>query len=215
MVERGGNYRRQYERYWCLDRRHECHHWHSVPGVIRQHHRHHEHLRSAQGAVTHSIAYIDSLQLGLEFRLWPMMGCTTHDRRSKQTAPHKGVRRSYHKSDDIFAHEQTMMKCVHLLPVFVCAVTLLFAAAFSATAQSTAPEGVMLPTVNGAPFTSGPVTVDNAHCGWNYVLGGGTFYVSQVPNASGFPVGCRITITNADPLPTGSNATGAKWIIVG
>ena len=73
----------------------------------------------------------------------------------------------------------------------------------------------MLLTVNGAPFTSGPVTVDNAHCGWNYVLGGGAFYATMVPSASGFPIGCRITITNADPLPTGSNATGAKWVTVG
>jgi len=73
----------------------------------------------------------------------------------------------------------------------------------------------LLSTVNGVPFTSGPVTVDNVHCGWNYVLGGGAFYTAQVPRASGFPLGCRITITNADPLPTGSNATGAKWITVG
>ena len=72
----------------------------------------------------------------------------------------------------------------------------------------------MLPTVNGASFTSGPVTVENARCGWNYVLGGGTFYSTLVPSASGFPVGCRITITNSDPLPTGSNATGAKWVKV-
>ena len=73
----------------------------------------------------------------------------------------------------------------------------------------------MLPTVNGTPFTSGSVIVDRAHCGWNYVLGGGAFYATRVPVASGFPVGCRITITNADPLPIGSNATGAKWVTVG
>ena len=94
-------------------------------------------------------------------------------------------------------------------------VSFVFAGLIPAAPQDAKPGGVMLPTVNGAPFTSGPVTVDNAHCGWNYVLGGGAFYAAQVPSASGFPVGCRITITNADPLPTGSNATGAKWITVG
>src|ERR1700730_13201653 len=97
---------------------------------------------------------------------------------------------------------------------FCCALSIFFAGTIPAATQDTTPEGVMLPTVNSEPFTSGPVTVDNAHCGWNYVLGGGTFYSTIVPSASGFPVGCRITITNADALPTGSNATGAKWIKV-
>jgi hypothetical protein len=90
-----------------------------------------------------------------------------------------------------------------------------FAATNPTVPQSTTTEGVMLPTVNGAPFTSGPVNVDNSHCGWNYVLSGGAFYTTMVPSASGFPVGCRVTITNADPLPTGSNATGAKWVKIG
>jgi hypothetical protein len=98
--------------------------------------------------------------------------------------------------------------------ISLSAILVLCASANSALPQSATPEGVMLPTVNGAPFMSGPVTVENAHCGWNYVLGGGTFYSTMVPSASGFPVGCRITITNADPLPTGSNATGAKWVTV-
>jgi hypothetical protein len=93
-------------------------------------------------------------------------------------------------------------------------MAIFFASAIPASPQGSAPEGAMLPTVNGEPFTSGPVTVDNAQCGWNYVLGGGTFYSAIVPSASGFPVGCRITIINADPLPTGSNATGAKWVKV-
>ena len=79
------------------------------------------------------------------------------------------------------------------------------AGAISAASQSATPAGVMLPTVNGAPFTAGPVTVDSTHCGWNYVLSGGAFYRTVVPDASGFPVGCRIAVTNADPLPTGSN----------
>jgi hypothetical protein len=71
------------------------------------------------------------------------------------------------------------------------------------------------PVVNGTPFTSGPVTVDSAHCGWNYVLGGGAFYVATFPSASEMPLGCAIIVTNADPIPTGSNATGAKWVAVG
>jgi hypothetical protein len=42
------------------------------------------------------------------------------------------------------------------------------------------------------------VRVDDAHCGWNYVLGGGAFYAAVVPAADGFPPGCTVTITNAD-----------------
>ena len=95
------------------------------------------------------------------------------------------------------------------------AMLIFLASSIPAAPQSTTPAGAMLGTVNGAPFVSGPVTVDSAHCGWNYVLGGGAFYSAVVPGASGFPVGCRITITNADPLPTGSNATGAKWVTGG
>jgi hypothetical protein len=72
-----------------------------------------------------------------------------------------------------------------------------------------------LPVVNGTPFTSGPVTVDSTHCGWNYVLGGGAFYTAVFPSASAMPLGCAITITNVDPMPTGANATGAKWVAVG
>src|SRR5580700_8139876 len=108
-----------------------------------------------------------------------------------------------------------MIKQLRLSTVHFSAVLILFAGTIPAAAQSTTPAGAMLPTVSGAPFTSGPVTVDNAHCGWNYVLGGGAFYSTIVPSASGFPVGCRITITNADPLPGGSDATGAKWVKVG
>ena len=37
-----------------------------------------------------------------------------------------------------------------------------------------------------------------AHCGWNYVLGGGAFYVARIPGASNFPQGCTVTITNMD-----------------
>ena len=74
---------------------------------------------------------------------------------------------------------------------------------------------VTLPVVNGTPFASGPVTVDRAHCGWNYVLGGGAFYTAAFPDASAMPLGCAITVTNADPMPTGANATAAKWVAVG
>jgi hypothetical protein len=99
--------------------------------------------------------------------------------------------------------------------IFLSAILAFCASTNSALPQTIAPEGGMLPTVNGGPFTSGPINVDNAHCGWNYVLGGGSFYSAAVPAAPGVPVGCRITITNSDPLPTGSNATGAKWVKVG
>ena len=75
--------------------------------------------------------------------------------------------------------------------------------------------GATLPVVNGTPFTSGPVTIDGAHCGWNYVLGGGAFYTAVFPSASAMPLGCAITITNVDPMPTGANATAAKWVEVG
>src|SRR5580698_1956804 len=108
-----------------------------------------------------------------------------------------------------------MIKQIWPLSMLVAVVSAFFAGATPATPQVASLAGVMLPTVNGVPFTSGPVTIDSAHCGWNYVLGGGAFYSTMVPSASGFPIGCRITITNADPLPTGSNATGAKWITVG
>jgi hypothetical protein len=109
------------------------------------------------------------------------------------------------------------MTIQHVSPAVVvcCALSIFFASAIAAVPQSAAPERAALPTVNGVSFTSGPVAVDNQHCGWNYVLGGGAFYAGNVPSASGFPVGCQITITNADPLPTGSNATGAKWITIG
>ena len=107
-----------------------------------------------------------------------------------------------------------MIKQLWPLTLLFGVVSFFLAGAIPASPQGTTLEGVMLPTVNGAPFTSGPVTVENAHCGWNYVVGGGAFYSTLVPSASGFPVGCRITITNSDPLPTGSNATGAKWVKV-
>jgi hypothetical protein len=75
---------------------------------------------------------------------------------------------------------------------------LLFFGAIAAVPQSAALGRASLSTVNGAPFTSGPVAVDNAHCGWTYALGGGAFYAATVPGASGFLQGCTIAITNTD-----------------
>lgn len=64
--------------------------------------------------------------------------------------------------------------------------------------QEAAPGGATLPLVHGTAFTSGPVIVDSAHCGLNYVLSGGAFYAARVPEASGFPQGCTVAITNTD-----------------
>jgi hypothetical protein len=64
--------------------------------------------------------------------------------------------------------------------------------------QNAAPGRAIHPVVSGAPFKSGPVTIDNAHCGWTYALGGSTFYSATVPKASDFPQGCTIAITNTD-----------------
>jgi|HubBroStandDraft_6_1064221.scaffolds.fasta_scaffold121621_1 hypothetical protein len=77
-------------------------------------------------------------------------------------------------------------------------VSFFFVSAISAAPQDVAVPRTSLPIVNGAPFTAGPVRVDNAHCGWNYVLGGGAFYDATVPGASDFPQGCAIAITNTD-----------------
>jgi hypothetical protein len=68
----------------------------------------------------------------------------------------------------------------------------------SALPESAGPGRAILPVVNSAPFMSGPVSIDNAHCGWNYALGGGAFYAATVPPASDFPQGCSIAITNTD-----------------
>jgi hypothetical protein len=82
--------------------------------------------------------------------------------------------------------------------VFISALLTFFAGTISAVPQGTTPERGTLPTVNGAAFTSGPVSIDNTHCGWNYALGGGAFYAATVPEASDFPQGCMIAITNTD-----------------
>jgi hypothetical protein len=87
-----------------------------------------------------------------------------------------------------------------LLPSMVsfCAVSIFFAGTIPAMPQGSTPGFATLLMVNGAPFTSGPVTVDNAHCGRTYALGGGSFYAATVQGASGFPQGCMIAITNTD-----------------
>lgn len=77
-------------------------------------------------------------------------------------------------------------------------VSFAFAGAIPATPQGVATTHTSLPIVNGVPFTSGPVRVDNEHCGRNYALGGGAFYAATVPGASGFQQGCAIAITNTD-----------------
>jgi hypothetical protein len=84
------------------------------------------------------------------------------------------------------------------LLVFACALSVFLAGPMGGAAEDAVLGRATLPMVNGAAFTSGPVTVNDTHCGWNYVLGGGAFYVARVPEASGFPQGCTITITNTD-----------------
>jgi hypothetical protein len=80
----------------------------------------------------------------------------------------------------------------------LCALSIFFVGTISAASIGAAPGPATSSIVNGRPFISGPVTVDNAHCGWNYALGGGSFYAASVPGASGFPEGCTIAITNTD-----------------
>jgi hypothetical protein len=84
------------------------------------------------------------------------------------------------------------------LAVLLFALSVFLLGTTSGVPQETAPARAMLPMVNGAAFTSGPVTVNNSHCGMNHVLGGGAFYLARVPEASGFPQGCMVTITNTD-----------------
>lgn len=91
-----------------------------------------------------------------------------------------------------------MLKIVWPGAAFLCALSMFFAGTISAVPQGVAAPRTSLSVVNGVPFTSGPVFVDNTHCGWNYALGGGSFYVATVPGASDFPQGCAIAITNTD-----------------
>src|SRR3984957_18206430 len=84
------------------------------------------------------------------------------------------------------------------LATILWAILVFCTSANSAMAQSAVPGRASVPIVNGAPISSGPVNIDNAHCGWNYALGGGAFYAASVPGASDFSQGCAIAITNTD-----------------
>ena len=91
-----------------------------------------------------------------------------------------------------------MIKIVWPSVALLCAFSMLFAGTISALPQGVVAPRANIPIVNGGALTSGPVLVDNAHCGWNYALSGGTFYAAEVPRTSDFPQGCAITITNTD-----------------
>jgi|HubBroStandDraft_4_1064222.scaffolds.fasta_scaffold55154_2 hypothetical protein len=91
-----------------------------------------------------------------------------------------------------------MIKGVWQPAVLLCALVIFIAGTISAASQDTVSGRPTLATVNNALSASGPVIVDNAHCGWNYVLGGGAFYTAELQPASDFPQGCTITITNTD-----------------
>jgi hypothetical protein len=84
------------------------------------------------------------------------------------------------------------------LMVLPVALSILLSGTRDGVPQETAPGRATLSMVNGTPFKSGPISVDNAHCGWNYALGGGAFYAATVSGASDFPQGCTIAITNTD-----------------
>jgi hypothetical protein len=91
-----------------------------------------------------------------------------------------------------------MIKQLWPSTLLIGVVSFVLTGAIPAMPQRVATPRTRLPIVNGVPFTSGTVTVDSAHCGWNYALGGGSFYAASVPGASDFPQGCAIAITNTD-----------------
>ena len=91
-----------------------------------------------------------------------------------------------------------MIKSAWPSAFFLCVLSIFFMGTISAVSIGATPGPATSSIVNGRPFTSGPVTVDNAHCGWNYALGGDSFYAASVPGASDFPQGCAIAITNTD-----------------
>jgi hypothetical protein len=84
------------------------------------------------------------------------------------------------------------------LTVLLFALSIILTGMVGGATEETTPGSATLPMVNGGAFSSGPVTVDNTHCGLNYVLGGGAFYVARVSDASSFPQGCTVTIINTD-----------------
>jgi hypothetical protein len=96
--------------------------------------------------------------------------------------------------------DRTMIRHTWTWPsaILLCVVLAICTSGNSALPQNAGPGRAVLPVVNSAPFKSGPVSVDNAHCGWDYALGGGAFYTAAIPGASDFPQGCTIAITNTD-----------------
>ena len=99
---------------------------------------------------------------------------------------------------DMRTNDYTMIEHLRQFAVLLCVLAIFVASAPSAEPEDMARGRATLATVNNAPFASGPVIVDSAHCGWNYVLGGGAFYAARLPVASDFPQGCTITFTNTD-----------------
>src|SRR4051812_42251210 len=59
------------------------------------------------------------------------------------------------------------------------------------------------------PYTIGAAGND---CGGRLVAGGADFYAISTDHPSVYPPTCRVLITNNDPMPAGSNATGAKFV---
>ena len=84
------------------------------------------------------------------------------------------------------------------LTVLLFGLAIILIGTVGGVAEENTPASATIPMVNGAAFSSGPVTVNNTHCGMNYVLGGSAFYAARVPDAAGFPQGCIVTITNTD-----------------
>jgi hypothetical protein len=52
----------------------------------------------------------------------------------------------------------------------------------------------------------------NSDCDVRIAAGGGAFYLITARSASNYPPGCGVRITNIDPMPSGTNATGAKFV---
>jgi hypothetical protein len=96
--------------------------------------------------------------------------------------------------------DEAMIRDIPAWPsaILLCAILAICTSTKPALPQNAGPGRAAVPVVNGAPFMSGPVSVDSAHCGWNYALGGGAFYAATVPQASDVPQGCMIAITNTD-----------------
>ena len=78
-------------------------------------------------------------------------------------------------------------------------------------------SGTIIPTDTQRPITSA-YTIgqsSNNDCGIHIVASGGTFYAISANAASTYSCGSGnffVEITNNDPMPTGSNSTGAKFV---